>query len=191
MSPRTKEQLETIRKDRRQAIMDTALEIFAEHGYDSTSISMLAKSAGVSKGLMYNYFKSKEELLSTIMNEGIDEIFSFIDPNHDGILTRDEFEYMIDEIFNLMKVKNNFYKLYFALIMQPAVSKLFIEKINEVFAPMINMFVEYYKKKGSKNPLAEAVLVGALFDGIGFNYLFNEEHYPLDDVITLIKERFV
>ena len=39
---------------------------------------------------------------------------------------------------------------------------------------MINMFVEYYKKKGSKNPLAEAVLVGALFDGIGFNYLFNE-----------------
>ena len=75
--------------------------------------------------------------------------------------------------------------------MQPAVSKLFIEKINKVFAPMINMFVEYYKKKGSKNPLAEAVLVGALFDGIGFNYLFNEEHYPLDDVIILIKERFV
>ena len=115
MSPRTKEQLETIRKDRRQAIMDTALEIFAEHGYDSTSISMLAKRAGVSKGLMYNYFESKEELLSTIMHEGIDEIFTFIDPNHDGILTRDEFEYMIDEIFNLMKVKSNFYKLFYFL----------------------------------------------------------------------------
>ena len=42
MSPRTKEQLESIRKDRRHAIMDSALEIFAEHGYDSTSISMLA-----------------------------------------------------------------------------------------------------------------------------------------------------
>jgi AcrR family transcriptional regulator len=140
---------------------------------------------------MYNYFDSKEDLLKNIMTEGIDELFAFIDPNHDGIITEEEFIYMIDEIFELMKEKSSFYKLYFALIMQPAVSKLFIEKINEVFAPMINMFVEYYKKKGSENPMAEAVLVGALFDGIGFNYLFNEEHYPLDDVIKLIKERFV
>ena len=98
---------------------------------------------------------------------------------------------MIDEIFALMKEKSSFYKLYFALIMQPTVSKLFIEKTNELFAPMIKMFVDYYAKKGSKNPLAEAVLIGALFDGIGFNYLFNEDHYPLEDVIKLVKERFV
>lgn len=191
MSPRTPQQLEEIRKDRKQAIMDTALEVFAEHGYETTSISLLAKRAGVSKGLMYNYFEGKEDLLISIMGEGIDEIFAFIDPNHDGIITREEFEYLIDEIFHLMKVKSNFYKLYFALIMQPAVSKLFIEKVNEVFAPMIKMFVDYYTKKGSDNPLAEAILVGALFDGIGFNYLFNEEHYPLDDVVKLVKKRFV
>jgi AcrR family transcriptional regulator len=189
--PRTPEQLEQIRKARKQAIMATALEEFAEHGYESSSISMIAKKAGVSKGLMYNYFDSKEELLTTIMNEGIDEIFAYIDPNHDGVITKEEFIYMIDEIFALMKKKSSFYKLYFALIMQPAVSKLFIEKINEVFAPMIKMFVDYYTRKGSKNPLAEAVLIGALFDGIGFNYLFNEDHYPLDEVIKLIKERFI
>ena len=189
--PRTPAQIELIRKQRKTAIMDTALEVFAEHGYESTSISMLAKNAGVSKGLMYNYFVSKEELLKTIMSEGIDEIFSYIDPNHDGVITKEEFIYMIDEIFALMKEKSNFYKLYFALIMQPSVSKLFIEKVNEVFAPMIKMFVDYYAKKGAKNPLAEAVLIGALFDGIGFNYLFNEDHYPLEDVIQLVKERFV
>ena len=189
--PRTPEQLEEIRKDRKQAIMDTALEEFASHGYESTSISMLAKKAGVSKGLMYNYFKSKEELLTTIMSEGIDEIFSYVDPNRDGVITQEEFVYMIDEIFLLMKDKSNFYKLYFALIMQPTVSKLFIEKINEVVAPMIKMFVDYYAKKGSENPLAEAILIGAIFDGIGFNYLLNEEHYPLDEVVKLVKERFV
>ena len=189
--PRTPKQIEEIRKERKQSIMDTALEVFAEHGYASSSISMIATKAGVSKGLMYNYFKSKEELLSTIMNEGIDEIFYYIDPNKDGVITEGEFKYMIDEIFDLMKKKNSFYKLYFALIMQPAVSKLFIAKINEVFAPMITMFVDYYAKKGSKNPLAEAALIGALFDGIGFNYIFNEEHYPLDDVIQLVKDRFV
>ena len=65
--PRTEEQLNQIRKDRKQAIMDTALEVFASHGYESTSISMIAKKAGVSKGLMYNYFESKEDLLAHIM----------------------------------------------------------------------------------------------------------------------------
>jgi AcrR family transcriptional regulator len=189
--PRTPQQIEEIRKERKQAIMDTALEVFAEHGYASASISMIAQKAGVSKGLMYNYFKSKEELLTTIMHEGIDEIFAYIDPNRDGVLTREEFEYLIDGIFDLMKEKTSFYKLYFALVMQPTVSKLFIEKLNETFAPMIKMFVDYYKKKGAANPLAEAILIGALFDGIGFNYLFNEEHYPIDQVIKLIKERFV
>ncbi len=34
MSPRTQKQLEEIRKDRKQAIMDTALEEFASHGYE-------------------------------------------------------------------------------------------------------------------------------------------------------------
>jgi len=191
MSPRTPAQLEQIRKERKAAIMETALEEFAEHGYESSAISTIAKKAGVSKGLMYNYFESKEELLKTIMSEGIDEIFSYIDPNRDGVITKEEFVYMIDELFALMKEKSNFYKLYFALIMQPAVSKLFIDKINEVFAPMIKMFVDYYAKKGAENPLAEAILIGALFDGIGFNYLFNEDHYPLEDVIKLVKERFV
>lgn len=189
--PRTPEQIELIRQERKKTIQSTALEVFAEHGYESTSISLLAKKAGVSKGLMYNYFESKEDLLATIMNEGMDEIFAFIDPNKDGIITQEEFLYMIDEIFALMKTKSSFYKLYFALIMQPSVSKLFIAKVNELFAPMIKMFVDYYTKKGSENPLAEAVLIGALFDGIGFNYLFNEDHYPLDDVIKLVKERFV
>ena len=189
--PRTPEQIEGIKKARRIAIMDTALEVFAENGYERTSISMLTKKLGISKGLIYNYFESKEDLVKTIMTEGLDEIFAFFDPNHDGIITKEEFIYMIDEVFALMKEKSSFYKLYFALIMQPAVSKLFIEKINEVFAPMIKMLVDYYETKGSDNPLAEAILVGALFDGIGFNYLFNESYYPLEDVIKLVKEKFV
>ena len=63
MSPRTPQQLDKIRKERRKAIMDTSLEVFSEYGYESASISMIAKKVGISKGLMYNYFESKEELL--------------------------------------------------------------------------------------------------------------------------------
>ncbi|HEY9113398.1 MAG TPA: TetR/AcrR family transcriptional regulator [Bacteroidales bacterium] len=191
MSPRTAQQIKEIRKDRKQSIMVTALEEFATHGYETTSISMIAKKAGVSKGLMYNYFKSKEDLLSKIMEEGFEDMLPFIDPNKDGVLTKEEFAFMIDESFRLMKEKISFYRLYFSLIMQPAVSKLFAEKLNQVAAPFIELFVNYYKEKGSKNPMLEAIMVGALLDGIGFNYAFNADAYPLDDVVELVKEKFV
>lgn len=189
--PRTPKQLEEIRKDRKHAIMETALEEFATHGYESTSISFLAKKAGVSKGLMYNYFESKKDLLSEIMMEGFEDMLPLIDPNKDGVLTKEEFSFLIDESFRLMKEKISFYRLYFSLIMQPAVSKLFAEKLNEVARPFIKLFVDYYTKKGSKNPMLEAIMVGALLDGIGFNYAFNADAYPLDAVVELVKEKFV
>jgi AcrR family transcriptional regulator len=191
MSPRTREQLNELKKERKRAIMDTALEVFAENGYESASINMIAKKVGISKGLMYNYFESKEELLTSIMFEGLDEMFSFFDPNKDGVLTREEFIFFIDEMFNLMNEKRNFYKLYFGLIMQPSVWKLFETKLNEVIAPFINIMVDYYTKKGSANPMLDAVLIGALFDGIGFNFIFNPDLYPLEAVKKLVIERFI
>jgi len=191
MSPRTPQQIDKIRKERRKAIMDTSLEVFSEYGYESASISMIAKKVGISKGLMYNYFESKEDLLTSLMTDGIDEMFSLFDPNKDGVLTKEEFTYFIDEIFNLMSRKRNFYKLYFALMMQPAVWKLFESKIEEVIAPFMKILVDYYTNKGAENPMLEAVLIGAIFDGIGFNYVFNPDLYPLDEVKKLVIERFV
>jgi AcrR family transcriptional regulator len=191
MSPRTPLQLEEIRKARRQAIMDTALEEFAEHGYESASISMIAKKAGVSKGLMYNYFESKEELLSSIMADGMDEMLGSFDLNRDSVLTAEEFSYFIEETFNLMNAKRNFYKLYFALMMQPSVWKLFESKLPEIIEPIMKIMVEYYTMKGVKNPMLEAALIGALLDGVGFHFVFNPDLYPLEDMKKLIIERFV
>ena len=61
MSPRTKQQFEEIRSDRKDQLLDAALHVFAEEGYHSASVSKIAKYAGVSKGLMYNYFHSKKK----------------------------------------------------------------------------------------------------------------------------------
>lgn len=50
-------------EERRQQLIDTALRLFAERGFDNTSIKDLAEAAGVAQGLFYHYFRSKEELL--------------------------------------------------------------------------------------------------------------------------------
>lgn len=45
---------------RKQEILDTALKLFGENGYEKTSITDIAKAIGVAQGLCYRYFPSKE-----------------------------------------------------------------------------------------------------------------------------------
>jgi TetR/AcrR family transcriptional regulator, repressor of fatR-cypB operon len=49
--------------DKRQAILDAALELCAEHGFHGAPISMIAARAGVGVGTIYRYFQDKDELL--------------------------------------------------------------------------------------------------------------------------------
>jgi AcrR family transcriptional regulator len=54
---------ETRAQERRDQLIETALALFAQDGVDGTRIADLAQAAGVAHGLVYHYFRSKEELL--------------------------------------------------------------------------------------------------------------------------------
>lgn len=61
---------ETSRSDaRRRGILDVAREVFLARGYAATSMSEIAAKVGGSKGTLYNYFRSKEELFSAVIAE--------------------------------------------------------------------------------------------------------------------------
>ena len=56
------------RKEERPAeITQAAMETFAEHGYAAARVDDVAKRAGISKGLLYLYFKTKEELFKAVI----------------------------------------------------------------------------------------------------------------------------
>ena len=67
------------RDARREAILDVAQEVFLEEGFANASMSTIAARLGGSKGTLYNYFKSKEELFSAYVIRRClwqDEIFA-------------------------------------------------------------------------------------------------------------------
>ncbi len=57
------EKQQKLHAERRKQIVDTAYYLFFTKGYRSTSVNDIAAEAGISKGLIYRYYKSKEELL--------------------------------------------------------------------------------------------------------------------------------
>ncbi len=65
--------------DKRQLILDTAIRVFAEKGYHGTRISDIARDAEIAYGLVYHYFKNKEEILDTIFLERWGEFIEAVD----------------------------------------------------------------------------------------------------------------
>ena len=55
--------------DKRRAILDAAIVVFARQGFHSARVSDVAAEAGVAYGLVYHYFDSKEEILDTLFTE--------------------------------------------------------------------------------------------------------------------------
>jgi AcrR family transcriptional regulator len=127
MSPRTAQQFEEIREEKRNLIMDTALKHFAREGYHATTINDIAKHAGISKGLMYNYFKSKETLLKAIIERSVMEVYKDFDINRDGYLSEEEFEYFIRRISVILREKRSFWRLFIQILMQSDVRRQFLD----------------------------------------------------------------
>jgi AcrR family transcriptional regulator len=188
--PRTIEQYEEIRENRRRHIMDTALELIAKEGYQNVSISKIADRAGISKGLMYNYFESKEDLILSILNKGIDEMFTYFDPDHDGVLTDEEFVYFIRQSFRIIQEKQTFYRLYFSLIVQPQVYEIIKPRVEALYEHIMKILVSYYERKNVPDPHSEALIFGALLDGIGFNYIWNPDMFPVEKITELLISKF-
>lgn len=65
--------------DRPQELLDAALVVFAERGYRTTTLDQVAEAAGVTKGTIYHYFSTKEELLLRAIAHYQDRAFARLD----------------------------------------------------------------------------------------------------------------
>jgi AcrR family transcriptional regulator len=59
----------SISADKRRLIIEAAVRVFARRGYPASRVGDIAEEAGVAHGLLYHYFRSKEEVLETIFRE--------------------------------------------------------------------------------------------------------------------------
>jgi TetR/AcrR family fatty acid metabolism transcriptional regulator len=57
------------RSDKRERILDAAIKVFARSGYHGARVSDIAREAGIAYGLVYHYFRNKEEILASAFEE--------------------------------------------------------------------------------------------------------------------------
>ena len=62
--------------EKRRAILEQAAGLFARHGYDRASLSMLAEACGMSKALLYHYYTDKSELLFDVIRTHLEHLLA-------------------------------------------------------------------------------------------------------------------
>jgi Transcriptional regulator len=101
------------REKRRREILEAALDLFIRKGYAATKISDIAKSVGMSVGLLFHYFESKEKLYESLIRYGVsgpmktmlptdDEPLSFLEDTAERIIHNIHAQPFIAKMFVLM-----------------------------------------------------------------------------------------
>ena len=91
------------RDERRDGILDVARDCFLADGYAATSMSTIAARLGGSKGTLYNYFKSKEELFEAVMQRQCGALAeTLFDVDHDGDDMRERLQHFAGKFLTLL-----------------------------------------------------------------------------------------
>lgn len=190
MAPRTEKQFEEIRRINEKIMLEAALSLFAEKGYNNASMQQIAKLAKVSKGNLYNYFESKEILLENVLQSGLNQFSELYTESQYELQSEEDFEQFLRANFKILKANKQFWKLYYSLLTQTQIQHLFQKLFSPFLEQYMKVFEAYFYKKGDENPTATAMLLGSIIDGVSLCFIVMEEIYPLEDVQKKIIEKF-
>lgn len=190
MSPKTPEKNKEIREKTRQQIIDAAFEQFANNGFAKTSVAAVAKKAGVSKGLIYHYFNSKEAILEAIFDQLSDlgeENMSF----PEDYTAEDKIRKILEATFTFIETQSGLGKLMISLALQKDAFAALKPKIDKINTEQIELFASIFEELGHQQPKLQAYELGAMLDGVMMAYIAMGEDYPLQEMKTKIMEEYV
>lgn len=128
--------------EKKEKILDTALELFANEGYASTPTIKIARKAGVSEGLIFKHFGNKKGLLKALMKEADSRMVEMLGPilfetNPKKVIRR----FIKLPFESLEKKTQHFWKLHFILKWQdeynrPKKMKALTDKLSAAFSEL-------------------------------------------------------
>ena len=185
--PRTAEQNEQIRQATRTAIVEAAMTCFAQNGYAHTSIRQIATQAGVSTGLMYHYFESKEALLEAVFENCMGILSGVLVDAYRQAEPGERIVSLLRAMFAMLEEDRDFWALFQLLRSQPAITDLLGDALRGWTRRLRNLFTVELRDAGRAEPEVDALILYSLIEGTIQQYLLDPDEYPL----AVVAERMV
>lgn len=183
MSPRTTEQFEAMRQNTIQRITQSALELFSQKGYKNTSVAEIAKKAGISKGLIYNYYESKEDVLKGVLD-------SFKSMRNEVVQEGLTIEMILDQFFMMIEHQIGFVKMMMSFSLDVHEMPMVKEFVHDKAEEGIKMYTPMMKELGFEDPEAEAWFLSTILQGTAILTIVSHDDFPLQKMKEKIYKRY-
>ncbi len=181
------------KKDAKRAwLIEVASDLFAEYGFNDTSMLEIARRAEVAEGTVYEHFGNKEQLLITIPNEKLGEL-------HDHISGGDiekRLRIIISDIFHFYQQEKRFTKIL--VLMLRANRQFHFSESNRIFDSLFDIISDLIRQ-GQKTRLFKAdldlsicrhLLFGTV-DHIIIPWIMFERDYDFKHIGTVVADLFI
>ena len=173
-----------------QKILEAAANCFCKNGIKDTTLADISKSAGISKGTLYYYYSTKDELIYNIaenyLNNTITELLDWFDNVNTEKSTEDIVEEVLKKIINLKRRgKLHLYILSHAL----TDNDLLKVKLQKSYKKWKNILKEGIKKLSFNTSVdvdTMAYIVVTLMDGLSIQNLICDEEIPLKQITKFL-----
>lgn len=187
----------------REKILATATRLFAEQGYDNTSLSQVAREAKVSKALIFWHFDCKEKLYRSALRKTLEPYFIDAD-DLEGLGEKEQIERLIDQFYDF--VRDNVYSVRFFMSLtlrterQPDEG---LNRVNELYRLFRNSMADVIESgrargvfRSTIDPAREAAFIMAALAGILFQQFISDDSPHngtglVDHLKTILFQRLV
>jgi TetR/AcrR family transcriptional regulator len=173
---------------RRSQLLDAARERFGKHGLAGTTVDGIAKSAGVAKGTVYLYYKSKEDILRHVLDEDLRQLHDDTVPiiTGDGSI-EEKLKRFVFSALTFFDLKRDFFEqVHFE--MGTDVRKKCQQKLEVVFRAQVDSWEQTLAEAqragivGDLNLTASALMIVALASGLAKQRLRGWTSGPIEEL---------
>jgi TetR/AcrR family transcriptional regulator, transcriptional repressor of bet genes len=189
MSPRSAAQNETLREQRRAAILEAGLQQFAHDGFERATVGAIARRAGVSQGLIYHYFAGKDDLLRAVFAHSMAAVDATL-VEATAAAPGDRLGRLVRAALGGVRRDLPFWRLTYAVRMQPSVLAALEPDVDAWSGAIRAALATAFRDLGRPAPEIDAAVLFGLIDGVAQHFALDPERYPLDEVIERIVVAF-
>ena len=186
MSPRSPEAFAQIRAESREALLRAALELFARHGFAGTTVRMIAERAGVSLGLLYNYFSGKEELLMVLFQQGMADVLDSFAEADFAATPGQRLIQLVRGSFEIIARNRDFWAVFYGLRAQPGILEVLPNEVRTWPQRIHRQLSRYLSDLGHPDPDSGGWLLFATIDGLAQQWTLVPEMIPIDAVLDAL-----
>ncbi len=191
--PRTPAENDRIRRTTTEQILISALNLFCEKGYYSTSIDDIAQQAQISKGLIYHYFKSKEEMLAELVEIRIHDVLVVMNAASTKLTPANQVRHIAEGALDDVQRQPEVFRFYLNLFTQPKLDPVIAKYSQKLMDEQANQFevqTRMFEKLGVENPRQRSLYFSATLQGIMLMFSTYPKSFPIDAVKAQVIAEF-